>query len=331
MWDAESTGRHTGNGPKGYTICCGKGKVQLPLMYQTPPELLQLLTSRGRAGDIFHAQIRVYNNIFAFVSFGGNIDHSVNAGRGPFVFRVRGHTYHSLGSLEPPPGCTPKFAQIYMYDGQEALYHRMQFSGHEVPLDHAVVSLLSDMLNRENALVGIFRQIRERYRDSEQENVRVRLFERRATDGRYVNLPTRNDYEFAGLVLDNDFVNKRDILVERRREGLERITDLHPCFMSLQYPLLFTHGEDGFRLNIKHRNVDVPDNGRNKTVSSREYYAFKLQYRQAEGHTLLLAGRLFLQFIVDAWCAVERSRLQWIREHQSIIRSDLYNNIVDSV
>lgn len=32
VWGAEFTGRHVGSGPKGYSICCGKGKVQLPLL-----------------------------------------------------------------------------------------------------------------------------------------------------------------------------------------------------------------------------------------------------------------------------------------------------------
>lgn len=62
----------------------------------------------------------------------------------------------------------------------------------------------------------------------------------------------------------------------------------------------------------------------------REYYAFRAQYRDDEGHTLLRGGRVFLQFLLDAWCSVERGRLRWVRRHQSIIQSDLYNNIVDN-
>ncbi|KAK1394862.1 hypothetical protein POM88_013918 [Heracleum sosnowskyi] len=52
-------------------------------------------------------EIRTYNNIFAFVSFGGDVDTSADTGQGPFVFRVKGHTYHDIGSLAPP-GSTPK-------------------------------------------------------------------------------------------------------------------------------------------------------------------------------------------------------------------------------
>lgn len=44
--------------------------------------------------------------------------------------------------------------------------------------------------------------------------VRLRLLERRTTDGRFENIPTQNDYEFAGLAVDNDFANSRDIVAE---------------------------------------------------------------------------------------------------------------------
>lgn len=63
----------------------------------------------------------------------------------------------------------------------------------------------------------------------------------------------------------------------------------------------------------------------------RQYYAYRLQDRHNEGHTLLNGGRLLLQYIVDAWTCTEHSRLSWVLNNQSILRSDLYNNIVDCV
>ena len=83
--------------------------------------------------------------------------------------------------------------------------------------------------------------------------------------------------------------------------------------------------------NIKHRNADNPVGQKNSTVSMRQYYAFRIHCHLAEGRTVLLGGRLFLQFVVDAWCSVERGQLLWVQTHQHIIRSDLYNNIVDSL
>nr|XP_017217380.1 PREDICTED: uncharacterized protein LOC108194955 [Daucus carota subsp. sativus] len=352
VWAVEFTGRHVGTGPKPYSICCAKGKVLLPQLQPTPQELFHLLTGTHREEKIFRDNIRMYNNIFAFCSFGGRVDESINDGSGPYVFRVSDHIYHSMGSLLPPQGRTPKYAQFYMYDGQEAIDHRMKFPRQKNALNPQVVAILLQMLNRENALVGIYRQIRERWPASEQIPVRLRLLERRTTDGRFVNLPGVNDYEFAGLAVDHDLATNRDIVVHYKEGGLERISELHPCFMSLQYPLLFPRGEDGYRLGIKHRSVgrllqhdyneiygdedssgDNGISGENKgnTVSMREFQAFRLQNRATEGHTLLFGGRLFLQYVVDAWCCIERSRLKWVERHQSIIRSDLYKNIVDSV
>lgn len=81
------------------------------------------------------------------------------------------------------------------------------------------------------------------------------LLERRSTDGCFVNMFGGNDYEFSGLALDNNLKDKRDILVDYKKSGLEPISELHPSFMSLQYPLLFSRGEDGYRLGIRHHNI----------------------------------------------------------------------------
>ena len=120
VWAAEFTRRHTGAGPKSYSICCSKGKVQLPLLKDPPPELTELISSNGAQVRLYFDKSHIYNNMFAFCSFGGNVDHSANITNGPFVFHVSGLIYHSIGYLVPLDGLTPKHAKIYMYDGQEA-------------------------------------------------------------------------------------------------------------------------------------------------------------------------------------------------------------------
>ncbi|KAL8118471.1 hypothetical protein AgCh_016116 [Apium graveolens] len=159
---------------------------------------------------------------------------------------------------------------------------------------------------------------------------RAWLLERKANDGRFVNLLGMNDYEFFSLAVDEDLTNRRNIFVHYRKRGLQPITELHPCFMSLQYPLLFPCREDEFRLGIKYRGASNADQDNDNTISMREFQILSLQYRPSEGHTLLLGGRLFLQYIVDSWCCIDRGRLKWVELHQSVIRSELYNNIVDN-
>jgi hypothetical protein len=42
---------------------------------------------------------------------------------------------------------------------------------------------------------------------------------------------------------------------------------------------------------------------------------------------LLNAGRLLQQYVVDNYVKIESGRLRWIKEHQSDIRSELYQGL----
>ncbi|WOH08718.1 hypothetical protein DCAR_0728165 [Daucus carota subsp. sativus] len=272
----------------------------------------------------------MYNNAFGFTSVGANMDKSINNGRGPFVYRIHGVLYHQIGSLFAEESKKPVFSQIYMYDNQEQVSKHMNFPNSEEPLDSEITECLSVMLHRVNALVDIYRQVRDRYKESEVIPGKLRLIANRDTDGRESNVPT-NAYDFAGLVANSNLADDRDIVVHPHDGFLHRISVLHPCYMSLQYPLLFPWGEDGFRIDILHSGVSEKSGNKRDVVTIREYYCYRLQYRDAEGHTLIGGGRLFLQFVVDAWACIEHTRLTWVLTHQTILRSDLYNNVVDSV
>lgn len=63
----------------------------------------------------------------------------------------------------------------------------------------------------------------------------------------------------------------------------------------------------------------------------REYYCYKIKHRDNEATTLLRGGRIFQQYLVDAYTAIEEQRLRWMRNHQSDLRVDLYHNICDAV
>ncbi|XP_059451100.1 uncharacterized protein LOC132181888 [Corylus avellana] len=63
----------------------------------------------------------------------------------------------------------------------------------------------------------------------------------------------------------------------------------------------------------------------------REYYAYRLQNRQGEGNTLIYGGRLFQQFVVDAYICIEGMRLMWVRRNQSALMIELYNGLRDAV
>ncbi|XP_074289034.1 uncharacterized protein LOC141614177 [Silene latifolia] len=127
-------------------------------------------------------------------------------------------------------------------------------------------------------------------------------------------------------------MDKRDIIVQKSCGSLQRISELHPLFMALQYPLLFPCGEDGYRLGISYSENSLrnsnSENPRDK-LTLREWYAFRIQDRplSVEFPTLLQSGKTYHQFLVDGFASVESHRLKFIRYNQDLLRVDNYNNL----
>ncbi|GKB44051.1 helicase, partial [Tanacetum coccineum] len=133
-------------------------------------------------------------------------------------------------------------------------------------------------------------------------NVELRLLSER-TSSRQYNLPTVAE---VAAMITNDFGDgepTKDIVVNKKDSWPKRILKLHPSYMALQYPLLFPYGEDGYHDNIP----------------------------KDQGTTLLKRGKLFQQYFVDAYTAIEEQRLSWTRNNQDTLLVDLYHNVCDAV
>ena len=47
-------------------------------------------------------------------------------------------------------------------------------------------------------------------------------------------------------------------------------------------------------------------------------------------NTLFWGGKLFQQYVVDAWASIEQSKLNWVRFHQKELRVDVYQGLRDA-
>ncbi|GJW47752.1 ATP-dependent DNA helicase PIF1-like protein [Tanacetum coccineum] len=108
MWYKERNNKAKRAVNPTFSLCCQEGKVLLPRLNETPPPLKQLLDYKDTTTSRFKEQIRVYNSMFCFTSFGAKIDHSINTGRGPYTFRINGQNYHRMGSLLSAEGVQPR-------------------------------------------------------------------------------------------------------------------------------------------------------------------------------------------------------------------------------
>ena len=65
-------------------------------------------------------------------------------------------------------------------------------------------------------------------------------------------------------------------------------------------------------------------------MSDRCYYAYHLHVRDGPQPPLFYGGKLFQQFVVDAWANYEQKKLNWARTHQHTLRSELYQELQDA-
>lgn len=143
-------------------------------------------------------------------------------------------------------------------------------------------------------------------------------------DRRRYNAPTAD--QVAVIIPDNQNVSHpRDIVLRMRQGPLQQISELHPSYVPLQYPLIFPRGESGWFGGMR--------NEANEKISLGKWAAFMLQIReQRRGNSLLhLSGRLFQQFAVDMYAAIEQQRLLYCKLNQTRLRADSYSNIATMI
>ena len=77
MWYGERINRKRYTRKPKFSMCCGHGQVQLPLLKESPAILKRFLTEDDEMSRYFRENIRVINMVFSFTSLGGKVDRSV--------------------------------------------------------------------------------------------------------------------------------------------------------------------------------------------------------------------------------------------------------------
>lgn len=144
--------------------------------------------------------------------------------------------------------------------------------------------------------------------------------------GRY-NAPTASE---VSLVIVGQQFEKRDIVLLSHDNKLQRISELHRSYDTLQYPFFFCHGEDGYSINISQIDpkTKLP---LQKTVSALQFYSYHIMIRQTEINHLLYYRSLFNQYLVDMYAKIETERLNFIKNNQMQLRTDNYIHLRDVI
>lgn len=284
MWKDESVNKRLKRATPKFSLCCRKGQVVLPKNPPTPSYLWQLYND-PKKGKHFQKCARIYNSMFAFTSCGGTVDNSINNGGSPYVYRLNGQNHHVFGALIPDGGQPPKFCQLYIYDTENEVSNRMRWVDVETGtnIDPEIVEGLMKMLDEKNDLVKEFRIARDRFKDHGVVDLKITLKVCRSESGRVNNIGPSD--EVAGIMVGDQEETEegRDIIIQDKMGGLQRVTTIHPKLMALQYPLLFPDGEDCYHKGIKFVETEDSVGKSRREVSMMDYYSYKLQVRHNQG------------------------------------------------
>ncbi|XP_021721983.1 uncharacterized protein LOC110689507 [Chenopodium quinoa] len=292
-------------------FCCSGGEVKIAAN-EYPAEQQRLFTSNDEDAVHFKTYARLYNNLFAFSSIGGKFDASTY--KGIYVFKMHGQMYHFVLDLLPYKG-TPKYLQLYFYDGQNEANNRLKCFP---KVRRKVIDILM-RISEQNPYAVFFRSLRERHITVD---TKIVLNQSTVLDQRVYNAPAVDDV--AVIWPDNASSSQSlspHILVAGRSATSHRIYHNYGCYDPLQYPLLFPRGECGWTqglqkqshggvrnttplpdpimscavhsaedlLNEEDKRASKKNTRADKFISAREYYAYKLQIRPE--NMLLRAGR----------------------------------------
>ncbi|EEC78889.1 hypothetical protein OsI_19259 [Oryza sativa Indica Group] len=196
-----------------------------------------------------------------------------------------------------------------------------------------VIRSFMRMLDMNNPIVQVFRTARDRLANQSEDHYFVRLFAVPNQHGSVYSAPIAS--EVVGLVV-NDLGTTdqgRDLIVQDHASHLQRIKESHCKFMTMQYPLLFPYGEDGFHKDLKYCQCQRSGAIKRYYVTMVEFFAYRLHDRVGDFNTPLRCKKLTQSYEVDGFCCVEDGRLSHYRidSFQKKYRASPYNSLVQAV
>lgn len=167
-----------------------------------------------------------------------------------FIFlQIQGQIYHRTGSLLPVPDEDYKFLQIYFMGNSAREVD--QRCAHNNSVKRSIVEQLQTFFHQHNELVALFTTALD-CMPSDNHKIVIRADKAPAGQhaGRF-NAPTIDE---VAIVVVGENLENRDIVLHRRNDQLQRVSETHRSYDALQYPILFWQGEDGYHFSMKMIN-----------------------------------------------------------------------------
>lgn len=168
------------------------------------------------------------------------------------MIQIQGQIHHRYGSLLPTTNQDHKFLQMY-FIGNVDKEIDMRSAIHQ-NMEKDIIRILQNVLHEHNAYVRQFKTALDTDLHSDDHQIVISADRRPSgAHARQFNIPTVDEI---AIIYVGDPVGSRDIVLKRRNNGeLQRVSEIHPSYDALQYPIMFWRGDDGYHINIKMFNA----------------------------------------------------------------------------
>ena len=166
------------------------------------------------------------------------------------TFTVQGQVFHKIGWMLRAANCWHKFLQIYFIDNR-AEEVRTSLSITNGGLHGDIVEKLRDILHDNNNYIQSLKSAQETLESKNSPELALVIHEdqRRAQEhARRFNRPIANE---VAILMPNEPTATRDIVIHQRDGTLKHVSELHPAYDPLQYPLFFPFGTHGYSIYLK--------------------------------------------------------------------------------
>ncbi|GJU05005.1 DNA helicase [Tanacetum coccineum] len=156
------------------------------------------------------------------------------------------------------------------------------------------MSSLIYFLDTYNELVQLFRTTRDKYRELDIPEFKIRLYNGEGARG--YEFPTSNT--LGAMVFESGITSNTyfDVIIQHKDGPPQRVNKLHPSYMSLQFPLLFIYRKSRYHTDLMIKSAD--GHGRARRIIMLAYCIYELHFRLQQYDLLFRDGSLFQQYIV---------------------------------
>lgn len=234
-----------------FTNCCSNGTYVVEPLQPLPEDIALLYGQRA-----FVQNQRKYNGLFAFTALGASPSPTWTQPSYPSMLQLHGRAYHRImdSFRGPYDERTPVInkARMYIYDAV-----MMQQANDLQGINMDYVSALSTSLSSNNSWISTYKSVLLEINEADPlDNVGIEFAQvNRQTHGSIIgDAPPPTGKEIAALIFKDDpDTRAKRYVYTFPRSGPTDVCDRPrfvplwtPMYESLQYPLLFFHGEPGW-------------------------------------------------------------------------------------